>query len=380
MMDLRNCRILQIANQPGPLHLFMMPLSRRLAERGADVELACMPTGPMWMTLSQCGLPVHALPVGRAAQPWMWVKWYRHLRRFLHQKRYDLIITHTPMISALVRLAARDCGSKVLYFAHGLPFAPEQSPILRFVFRKIEESLARYTDAILVMNRDDVSACEKYRLTRTGRNCFYVPGVGVDTQQYAVPMPADTIADIDREIGLRPGVPMVLFLGRFIAAKRPGDMLELARRLGAKADVVLAGEGPMWDQIKQTAATIGPHVHVLGFTTQTTALLARCSVLVLPSVFREGLPRVLLEAQLAGKPCVAYNVRGSRDVVVDGETGFLIRPTDVMALTAAVERLIDDGELACRLGAAASGRVRREFSLETSLAKTLEAVSGVLNA
>ncbi len=240
-------RILQIANQPGPLYLFMQPLSLELWKAGHEVDLACMPTGPMWKPLQECGFTVHSLPVGKWSNPLTWIMVYQYLRQFFRENQFDLVIVHTPVMSWLTRLAARGLVGKIIYFAHGLPFAPEQNLLMRFIFRRIEMFMARYTDAVIVMNHDDEAACRKYRLTKTDGQCFYVPGVGVDVQEYSRPFTAEDITNLEREIGLRAGVPMVLYLGRFISAKRPGDVLEIARRIGPIADFVLAGEGPLWE-------------------------------------------------------------------------------------------------------------------------------------
>jgi glycosyltransferase involved in cell wall biosynthesis len=375
----QNLHILQIANQPGPLYLFMQPLSLELWKAGHEVDLACMPTGPMWKPLQECGFPVHSLPAGKWSNPLTWIMVYQYLREFFRENQFDLVIVHTPVMSWLTRLAAKGLVGKIIYFAHGLPFAPEQNPLMRYLFRRIEMFMARYTDAVIVMNRDDEEACKKYRLTKTGGQYFYVPGVGVDVQEYSRPFTAEEITNLEKEVGLRAGVPMVLFLGRFISAKRPGDVLEIARRIGPKADFVLAGEGPMWESIRRKARSIGPHVHVLKFTTRTKLLLARSSVLVLPSVFREGLPRVLLEASAAGKPCVAYDVRGSRDVIADGETGFLASPKDVNALYDAVNKLLGDESMRNRMGTKGREQIDNKFSNKAAISATMTLLDGIVD-
>jgi len=87
---------------------------------------------------------------------------------------------------------------------------------------------------------------------------------------------------------------------------------------------------------------------------------------------REGLPRCVMEAMAAGKPVVATDVRGNRDLVDDGHTGFLVRLGDVCGLAAALERLICDPELRASMGAAGRERIR-DYSLE----RVLGEMSGV---
>jgi len=86
---------------------------------------------------------------------------------------------------------------------------------------------------------------------------------------------------------------------------------------------------------------------------------------------REGLPRVILEAMAAGRPVVATDVRGNRDLVVDGETGYLVRVGDVAGTAAAVLRLLRNREGALRMGAA--GRRRLEpYAIEKVVAQVAQ--------
>jgi len=371
-------RILQIANYAGPLYCFMQPLSRALQQAGTEVELACMQGGALWEPLKRSGFKLHELPPAGLCNPLSWLAVYRSVRLLLRTGRFDLTIVHTPMMSWIARPAARGLVRANIYFSHGLPFAPEQGRIPHLVFRYIEKFMAKYTDAIIVMNSDDVAACRKFRLTRADGRWYYVPGVGIDVDRYAARPAQHLTAKLEQELGLTAGKPMVLFLGRFIKSKRPGDILKLAQRIGHKADFVLAGEGPLWKRIRDAAAQIGPYVKVIEFTDLVPLLLARCSLVVLPSVFREGLPRVLLEAYAAGKPAVAYDVRGVRDIIENGRTGFLVRPGNVDELCKAVSSLLENEQLRVKMGIEGQKRIREKFSLDASLSAVLPIIYAVL--
>ncbi len=372
-------RILQIANQAGPLYLFMPPLCWALREAGAEIEFACTPAGALWEPLKRSESNVHALPAGSWSNPLTWWKLYRKLRVLLRTGEFDLMIVHTPVMSWIARTAARSLVPASIYFAHGLPFAaPKQSRFAHILFRSIEKFVGRYTDAVFVVNSDDAAACQRFKLTRCDGRCYHVPGPGVDVDAFASRPAEHLITKLENELGLKAGKPMVLFLGRFIRPKRPGDVLKLARRIGPEVDFVLAGEGPLWKQIKEAGAKIGPHVKVIEFTDRVPLLLARCSLIVLPSVFREGLPRVLLEAYSAGKPAAAYDVRGVHDVIEHGTTGFLAQPADVGELCEAVSNLLKDDKLRIRMGRAGQKRVREKFSINASLSAIIPAIHETL--
>ena len=93
-------------------------------------------------------------------------------------------------------------------------------------------------------------------------------------------------------------------------------------------------------------------------------ILAITDVFVLPTYYREGIPRVLLEAASMGVPLVATDVPGCRDVVQNGQNGFLVPPRDVHALAHAIIRLLDDSSLRQRFGQAAWRCAREQFDLK----------------
>jgi glycosyltransferase involved in cell wall biosynthesis len=281
-------------------------------------------------------------------------------------------------MSWVARAAANGLIGASIYFAHGLPFAPLQSKLPHIVFRFIEQFMARYTDAVIVVNSDDASSCQKVKLTRSEGRCYHVPGPGVDVEAFADQPAEHLISKLESDFGLTAGKPMVLFLGRFIPTKRPSDVLELARRIGPEVEFVMAGEGPMWKQIKKAGDETGSHVKVVEFTHEVGFLLARCSLFLLPSVFREGLPQTLLEAQAAGKPAVAYNVRGPRDIIDHGTTGYLVEPRNVDALCESVIKILNNDDLRVKMGQAGRKRMEEKFSIKPALSAILPAVREVL--
>ena len=376
----RRLRVLHIANQPGPLRLFMLPACRAMHEAGARVELACMRAGANYQPLAKAGFPIHDLTPGRWSNLLTWRRTYRQVRALLQARRYDLMVAHTPAMSWIARLAARELVGASVYLAHGLPFAPRQSPLRYWLMRRAEEIVGQYTDAVMVMNEADAEACRKFQLTRQGGRWFKIPGVGIDAGAFSAALDEEARERLDAEWGLSPDRSVVLYLGRFIGTKRPGDILKLARLTGAAVDFVLAGEGPLWRQIKRRAAGVGPHVRVMGWTEQAAQLVRRCTLVVFPSVFREGLPRLLLEAQAAGKPVVAYNVRGSCDAIDNQRTGLLVRAGDVGGFCDAALQLLGDEDTRRRMGAAGRQRVAREFSLEASITAQLRALAEVMKS
>ncbi|MBC7324291.1 MAG: glycosyltransferase, partial [Moorella sp. (in: Bacteria)] len=108
-----------------------------------------------------------------------------------------------------------------------------------------------------------------------------------------------------------------------------------------------------------------PLVHFLGFRRDVPEILRESDIVTLTSK-HEGLPRCVMEAMAAGKPVVATNVRGNRDLVEDGRTGFLVELGDVPGLVVALERLARNPELRASMGAAGREKIR-DYSLDRVL-------------
>ena len=115
---------------------------------------------------------------------------------------------------------------------------------------------------------------------------------------------------------------------------------------------------------------IADRVRFTGFRLDVPALLAASTVSVLPSL-SEGLSNTVLESMAAGIPVVTTSVGGTPEAVTDGETGLLVVPRDPPALARAIGRVLDDPDLARRLGENARDRIERQFSLER-MARTTE--------
>jgi len=183
---------------------------------------------------------------------------------------------------------------------------------------------------------------------------------------------------------LRPDTKVVLYMGRLMDTKGVLDLVDVLANLtgqGRDAALIVAGVGPLDQAMHRRAADRGvaDRLHILGWRDDVIALMHLGDVLVLPSTYREGLPTVLMEAGAAGKPVIAYRNRGSNDIIVDGQTGYLTPPHDVAALTAAVDRVLTDPELARRLGAAGRQRVTSTFSYAQGVRAQLDAYADILD-
>ena len=210
---------------------------------------------------------------------------------------------------------------------------------------------------VVFQNEDDRNLFLKERIV-TEPHTRVIAGSGVDTNTFTVrPAPS--------------GMPIVMLASRMLWDKGIGDFIEAIRRLrgtGVSARFVLVGrcdeDNPAAIPGQQISRWVDEGlVEYWGHCEDMVATLAQASIVVLPS-YREGLPKVLLEAAACGKPLIATDVPGCRDVVTDGVNGILVRPRDAAGFASAIRALVSNPGLSKTMGVAAREAVVRRFAVE----------------
>ena len=174
-------------------------------------------------------------------------------------------------------------------------------------------------------------------------------------------------ASVRRELGVPADAVLFVLTAFFEARKGHVVLVEAARRLGARAGnarFALIGDGPERPRVEAAvrAAGLGDRFLFLGYRADAADILAAADALVLPSLFGEDMPLIVLDAMALGKPVAASAVAGIPEEVDDGRTGLLIPPGDADALAAAVGRLAGDEDLRRTLGAAGRRRYEEHFT------------------
>jgi len=179
---------------------------------------------------------------------------------------------------------------------------------------------------------------------------------------------AAAAAETRAGLGIAPDAVTVMFLGNLLEHKGPQRVAEaLAGLPGLNWHFLVVGAGPMEQRCREIVAEAGmtDRATFTGAVAEEVVpdLLASADILSLPSTI-EGMPYVLLEAMACSLPVVASDVYGIPEVVVPGETGYLVEPLDVIALRRHLEALISGAELRERMGSAARSRFESHFTLE----------------
>jgi len=237
---------------------------------------------------------------------------------------------------------------------------------LRAPYGWIERAYRRRASAVIA-----VSGAVATELARTGRGGpapVVVPN-GVELP----PRESDTVAaqvraSRRRELGLRPDEPALLHVGSFTAQKGHEVLLRALQRLAERRlrpRLVLAGDGPLRGFLEGRLRRLGlaDQVLALGFVEDPVRLHPAFDLFVFPSRW-EGFGLALAEAMASGLAPVASRVDGIPELIVDGESGVLVRPRDPEALAGAVQSLLADPERRSRLATAARAHIAEHFTAE----------------
>ncbi|WP_211209129.1 glycosyltransferase family 4 protein [Calidithermus timidus] len=285
------------------------------------------------------------------------------VRKIVERGDYDLVHVHTPVAAFVTRYALRNLRRigkpKIIYTAHGFHFHRNGRPLSNAIFLGLEKLAGRWTDYLVVINREDEAAARRYRIVPPER-VRYMPGIGIDLDQYtAERVSQEDIKRVREELKLEERHKLLLMVAAFDPGKRHKDAIEALALLRRK-EVVLAfaGEGPLRPRIEELAQRVGvaEQVRFLGFRKDIPALM-RASVATVLTSEREGLPRAVMESMALGVPVIGADARGTRDLLESG-AGIVVPVGNVVALAEAMQYLINHPEEADRMGKHGLGVIR----------------------
>ncbi len=310
------------------------------------------------------GIPVREIPhLRRRIHPWDDLCALLELWRLMRRGRYALVHTHNSKAGILGRLAARWAGVPVvIHTYHSCVFRyPHLRPWQQRVFLWTERLAARWTDYFVAISEGlrreflDAGIAPPDRIA--------VVYSGIDVAQFQQPV---ALNGYRTALGLQSDDLVLGSVARLDVGKGHQELFEAVVRLRPRfprLHVLCVGDGPLrsrlTEQLRRLRLT--DCIHLLGERRDVPQLTQLFDVAVLASDY-EGMGRVLLEAQAAGKPVVATKAGGIPDVVKDGETGYLVPVGDTQALAKALERLLADAFLRQKMGRAALEWIGERFS------------------
>jgi glycosyltransferase involved in cell wall biosynthesis len=339
----------------------------RALSRDYEVHLVCDLDGGRLNDIKD-DVKVASIGIRRKLSPFADLVALLKLVKHFFNHRYDTIVSVTPKAGLLAMLAGfLSRAPNRIHIFTGQVWVTRVG-LVRWCLKVLDKLLAWLaTDLLTDSNsqrdfliRHRITAPEKIQVIASGSIC------GVDTERFR---PRSELRQkVRQELSLPEDAVLILFLGRI---NRDKGVLDLARAfslLAAKhSNVWMLFVGPDEESLEQEIVTrctqVSTRLIILGFTAQPERFMAASDIFALPS-YREGFGTSVLEAAAVGLACVCSKIYGLTDAVVDGVTGLLHAPADVLELERQLDAMIVNAELRLRLGAAARRRAMDDFSQE----------------
>ncbi len=336
----------------------MLLLSTRLPRDEFEVHVCALTRGgPLVDDLRAAGIPVTVIGKRWKFDPLAYWRLEQHVRRL----KPDLVQTWLFAGNAYGRAAALCSGVPVIVASERCV-----DPWKQGYQHAIDRHLARRTAALVVNSPGVRDFYQRHGIPPT---LFRIIPNGVELSQASLrPQKTGSREALLAELGLPAQSRLIAAVGRLWPQKRVKDLIwatDLLRVMRDDVHLLVIGDGPQRAALQRYRhlCRMDDHVHFLGLRDDVPSLLPHCDLLWLASQY-EGLPNVVLEAMAAGIPVVATNIPGTRDLVVPSETGYLVSVGQRAEFARWANKLLDDPELAQRLGAAGRARVVESFSVE----------------
>lgn len=323
-------KILIITTIGGFLPQFEMNDVRILMEQGYEVHYASNFANPVYeldmSALEEAGIRLH--PIGIQKSPLRLghnICALREIASIVRREGINVIHCHNPMGGALGRLAAMAEGAVrpyVIYTAHGFHFY-DGAPLLNWLlFFPAEFLLAKYTDSLITINREDNARARRYLAGRL-KAVYRIPGVGVRTSRFA-PEP-DVRRRVRSALQIEEDTFYLLSVGELNRNKNHEVIIRaIASLKDPRICYGICGKGCRRKYLERLARKKGVEhqVRFYGFRNDIPEMLQGADCFVFPSR-REGLGIAALEAMAAGLPMITSDCRGTREYMEDRVTGFV---------------------------------------------------------
>ena len=288
---------------------------------------------------------------------------YKQVKKILIENKYAFIHCHSPIGGVVGRLAGHATRTKVIYTAHGFHFF-KGAPLKNWlIYYPIEKFCARYTDVLIMINKEDYAFAQK---KMPAKEVCYVPGVGIDLSKI------QNIVCDRNEVRKSMGVPedciLLLSIGELNENKNHQVVLKALARLNNKnVHYAIAGRGDKKDYLLTLARELGVEnqIHLLGFRADALQLYKASDLFVFPS-FREGLSVSMMEAMACECPIICSRIRGNTDLVENGVGGYHFAASDDLGLMESIKKMIENKKEMSKMGYV-NKEIVQNFSLENVL-------------
>ena len=335
-------KILFVASVTRHIKTFHIPYLKYFKDKGYEVHVASNGDEKIDYCDKQFNLPFERLPFKSNN-----FKAYKKLKEIINKGEYEIVHCHTPVASVLTRKAARKMrkriGTKVIYTAHGFHFY-KGAPLKNWlIYYPIEKRYAKDTDILITINEEDYAiAVRKLKAKRIE----HVHGIGVNPKKFMIDISESERDEKRANFTVQPLDFLITYVAELNNNKNQMMLLEAMKKIVVEypnIKLLLAGDGVNKEKYEKYIREnkLQSNVLLLGYRTDIPMLL-KISDLYVATSKREGLPVNIVEAMIAGLPVVATDSRGQRELISDGENGYVVKIGDVDDLAAKIKNIYLD--------------------------------------
>jgi len=292
------------------------------------------------------------------------------LKKVFEEEGFDIVHTHTAKGGVIGRVAATLAGVPlVLHTAHGLPFYEGQSKVIYFIYKTLEKIGSFFCHSVGSQNKEDLRQLKSI----VPKNVpVYYEGNGVDLEKLDETnknISEKQLCRLKNILNIR-DEQVVIFVGaRFEPVKDHSLLIKSLKDLKEKYQkdfvCLLAGEGVLEKEINNEIvnSNLSNNVKIIGHQTDIYPYIKLADIVALTSM-KEGIPRIIMESMAFSKPVVATDVLGTRELVINNETGILVPYQNIEGLSDAFNLLITNSHLRVDYGKQGRKRIEKEFTEE----------------
>lgn len=322
-------KVLFVATVASHIRTFHLPYLKLLKDNGYKVYVAGNWNLDEDYKLGYCDEFIQ-IPIQRSPYSINNIKVVRELKKIINKEKFDIIHCHTPMGSVVTRLAAKKArknGIRVIYTAHGFHFYKGAPLINWLLFYPVEWYLAKYTDTIITINKEDYERA-KNKFSRRCKDIQYVPGVGIDITKFNIKISDDEKCKLRESFGLEKEDFVLTYVARLDKNKNQGLLINAMQNLVKKnknIHLLLAGMDELNGYYQKITKEKGleKNIHFLGKRNDIPQILKITDIVISVSK-REGFGLNLVEALISEVPIIGTNNRGHREIIENGINGFII--------------------------------------------------------
>lgn len=370
-------RIAIVANTAWYIYNFRINLMRELRAKGHEV-IAFAPGDEFVEEFCSEGFELITWSVAPSGMnPFRELTSVIGLSFIIKKHRPNVLLTYTPKGNIYGAFAAKITGTNVINNISGLGRVFVEKSSLTYLVRNLYKLALRKSIKVFFQNDDDLNLFLTHRIVKAGSS-ERLPGSGVDLTKFVA---GEELKTKVKDDGL-----IFLLIARLLWEKGIGEFVEAARRIKkvypkCRFQVLgfLGMENPAAVPAEMVQRWVDEGViEYLGEVRNVLPIIRDADCVVLPSYYREGVPRSLLEAASVGKPLISTDSPGCRDAIEDGVTGFLVRPKDIDDLAAKLEMFIKlEFAEKIEMGAAGRKKMEREFDEKIVITRYLDIIESI---